>query len=60
MALTTNTRPPSIRRRHAARVRDWRERDEIRTRIWHAMQGPNGDKIRSSIERILRRATRVH
>jgi hypothetical protein len=53
----THTRPPVVRKRHAARVRDWRERDVLRKRIWDAMSGPRGHEVRSAIERALRRAT---
>lgn len=46
---------PSMRRRNAARIRDWRARNELRERMWEAIRGPKGDKVRAAVERAIRR-----
>ncbi len=48
-------RPAKVRRRHAARVKDWRERDELRERVWKLMSGPKGDVARAEVAKAIRR-----
>ena len=52
---SSNPRTPAVRKRHAGRVRDWRERDAIRKQVWEAMRQPGASKLRAALERVLER-----
>ena len=50
-------RTPQERAKHAARIKDWRLRNEIRLRVWHLLTayktGVKAKRVREALERAL-------